>query len=57
MDRPRYFTLVFVSQLAMSWVGQTDLLPADEEERTAFLAARRAAVVAAVQRLSPAAKV
>ncbi|MFD0259996.1 TetR family transcriptional regulator [Kitasatospora indigofera] len=47
--------LVFVSQLAMSWVGQTDLLPAGEEERTAFLAARRAAVVAAVQRLFPAA--
>ncbi|MFC9328440.1 TetR family transcriptional regulator [Kitasatospora sp. NPDC057015] len=46
--------LVFVNQLAMSWVGQADLLPADEEARASFLAARRAAIVAAVQRLFPA---
>ncbi|MER7681427.1 TetR family transcriptional regulator [Streptomyces sp. NPDC096934] len=46
--------LMFVSQLAMAWAGQTDLLPADEEQRVAFLGARRAAIVAAVQRLFPA---
>ncbi|MFD4787753.1 TetR family transcriptional regulator [Streptomyces sp. NPDC058459] len=46
--------LLFVSQLAMSWVGQSELLPTGEDERTAFLAARRAAVVQAVQRLFPA---
>ncbi|MFK4110650.1 TetR family transcriptional regulator [Streptomyces sp. NPDC002176] len=46
--------LLFVSQLAMSWVGQSELLPTDEAERTAFLAARRAAVVQAVHRLFPA---
>ncbi|MFF4274177.1 TetR family transcriptional regulator [Streptomyces sp. NPDC001536] len=46
--------LVFVSQLALSWVSQTSLAPADEE-RDAFLASRRAAIVAAVQRLFPAA--
>ncbi|MFC5802675.1 TetR family transcriptional regulator [Streptomyces formicae] len=45
--------LVFVSQLAMSWAGQTGLTPAGEE-RDAFLAARRVAIVAAVQRLFPA---
>lgn len=47
--------LTFVSQLALSWVGQTDLLPADEKERASYLAARRAAIVTAVQRLFPAA--
>ncbi|MFF4835300.1 TetR family transcriptional regulator [Streptomyces sp. NPDC001315] len=46
--------LVFVSQLALSWVSQASLAPADEE-RDAFLASRRAAIVAAVQRLFPAA--
>ncbi|MFE4700829.1 TetR family transcriptional regulator [Streptomyces sp. NPDC056738] len=46
--------LVFVNQLAMSWAGQTDLMPADEIERLRFLYARRAAIVAAVQRLFPA---
>jgi AcrR family transcriptional regulator len=46
--------LVFVSQIATSWVLQTDLAPAGEE-RDAFMAARRAAIVAAVQRLFPAA--
>jgi AcrR family transcriptional regulator len=45
--------LVFVSQLATSWAGQTHLAPIGEE-RDAFLAARRAAIVAAVQRLFPA---
>lgn len=45
--------LVFVNQLAMSWAGQTDLLPADEEARSTFLADRRAAIVGAVQRLFP----
>ncbi|MPY30773.1 TetR/AcrR family transcriptional regulator [Streptomyces adustus] len=49
--------LVFVNQLAMSWAGQTDLMPADETERVRFLSARRAAIVAAVQRLFPAATV
>ena len=46
--------LVFVSQLALSWAGQTDLTPVGEE-RDAYLAAHRAAIVAAVQRLFPAA--
>ncbi|MFJ3667457.1 TetR family transcriptional regulator [Streptomyces sp. NPDC090106] len=47
--------LMFVNQLAMAWAGQTDLLPTGRDERTTFLAARRAAIVAAVQRLFPAA--
>ncbi|MFI6359502.1 TetR family transcriptional regulator [Streptomyces sp. NPDC050743] len=47
--------LMFVNQLAQSWAGQSDLMPADEEERASFPAARRAAIVAAVQRLFPAA--
>ncbi|MFI1522939.1 TetR family transcriptional regulator [Kitasatospora cineracea] len=46
--------LVLLNQLATSWAGQSELLPADEEQRTAFLAARRATVVTAVQRLFPA---
>lgn len=45
--------LVFVSQLATSWASQTHLAPKGEE-RDAFLAARRAAIVAAVGRLFPA---
>ncbi|MFD8686530.1 TetR family transcriptional regulator [Streptomyces sp. NPDC059651] len=45
--------LMFVNQLAMAWVGQADLTPADEPARTAFLAARRTAIVTAVQRLFP----
>ncbi|MFF3617096.1 TetR family transcriptional regulator [Streptomyces aureus] len=45
--------LVFVSQLALSWAGQSDLTPVGEE-RDAYLTARRAAIVAAVQRLFPA---
>ncbi|MGW0436804.1 TetR family transcriptional regulator [Micromonospora sp. NPDC003197] len=47
--------LVFVNQLAMSWAAQPDLAPAADEDRDAFLAARRSAIVAAVQRLFPAA--
>lgn len=47
--------LMFVNQLAMSWVAQSDLVPANHEERAAFLLARRAAIVAAVERLFPAA--
>lgn len=47
--------LMFVSQIAMAWVGQNDLLPAAEDGRAAFLTTRRAAIVAAVQRLFPAA--
>ncbi|MER7539051.1 hypothetical protein ABTX77_30335 [Streptomyces sp. NPDC097704] len=46
--------LMFVNQLAMSWAGQTDLVPTDETQRAPFLSARRAAIVAAVQRLFPA---
>ncbi|MFE6621102.1 TetR family transcriptional regulator [Streptomyces sp. NPDC057740] len=44
--------LVFVSQLALSWVSQTGLAPVGAE-RDAFLAARREAIVAAVERLFP----
>lgn len=44
---------MFVSQLALSWAGQTDLALLGEERDT-FLATRRAAIVAAVQRLFPA---
>lgn len=48
--------LVFVNQLAMSWAGQLDLVEAaGDQVRDRSLAARRAAVVAAVQRLFPAA--
>ncbi|WP_151774301.1 TetR family transcriptional regulator [Streptomyces abyssomicinicus] len=46
--------LMFVNQLAMSWAGQADLLPSGEKQRAAFLAARREAIVTAVQRLFPA---
>lgn len=47
--------LVFVNRLAMSWASQHDLLPADSDDRDTFMAARRSAIVAAVQRLFPAA--
>jgi AcrR family transcriptional regulator len=47
--------LVFVNQIAMSWVALPDLAPTDDEDRDAFMAARRTAIVAAVQRLFPAA--
>jgi AcrR family transcriptional regulator len=47
--------LVFVNQIAMSWAVQPGLAPADGEGRDSFMAARRAAIVAAVQRLFPSA--
>ncbi|MER5755224.1 TetR family transcriptional regulator [Streptomyces sp. NPDC002088] len=47
--------LVFVNQIAMAWPGQLDLVDAaDGQVRDPSLPARRAAVVAAVQRLFPA---
>jgi AcrR family transcriptional regulator len=48
--------LVLVSQIATSWAGQLDVVQAAAGQvRDPSLAARRAAVVAAVQRLFPAA--
>lgn len=47
--------LVFVSQLASSWVDQPSLPSAEGPARDQFLADRRAAIVAAVERLFPAA--
>ncbi|MFW0786695.1 TetR family transcriptional regulator [Gordonia sp. CPCC 206044] len=44
--------LVFVSQLATSWAGQVDLVPAGPE-RSAFLVSRRRAIETAVQQLFP----
>ncbi|MFJ1757992.1 TetR family transcriptional regulator [Kitasatospora sp. NPDC088134] len=46
--------LVFVDRLATAWADRPDRLPTAPGERAAFLAARRAAVVAAVGRLFPA---
>ncbi|MFF5078473.1 TetR family transcriptional regulator [Actinoplanes sp. NPDC000266] len=46
--------LTFVSQIATSWTSQTTLGAAGTEP-SAFMRARRAAIVAAVQRLFPAA--
>ncbi|MER7837427.1 TetR family transcriptional regulator [Streptomyces sp. NPDC096040] len=46
--------LVFVHQIATAWAAQPDLLPPHDEDRATFLAARRAAIVAAVERLFPA---
>ncbi|MER5730230.1 TetR family transcriptional regulator [Streptomyces sp. NPDC002138] len=46
--------LVFVHQIATAWATQPDLLPEHGEDRAPFLAARRAAIVAAVERLFPA---
>ncbi|MEV6966026.1 TetR family transcriptional regulator [Hamadaea sp. NPDC051192] len=46
--------LMFVNQLAMSWAGNPALVTVPEGDRDAFLADRRAAIVAAVQRLFPA---
>ncbi|WP_433562963.1 TetR family transcriptional regulator [Nocardia sp. CA-151230] len=43
--------LMFVNQLAMAWADQPDLATG---ERDAFLAARRAAIITAVERLFPA---
>ncbi len=45
--------LAFVNRIAMSWSAQLESLPEDAD-RDAFLAARRVAIVAAVQRLFPA---
>ncbi|MEU1207991.1 TetR family transcriptional regulator [Nocardia sp. NPDC005825] len=45
--------LMFVNQLAMAWADQPEL-PTGAEARAAFLAARRAAITAAVGRLFPA---
>ncbi|MFG2552240.1 hypothetical protein [Streptomyces sp. NPDC048581] len=48
---------VFLNQIAMAWPGQLDLVEAAAGQvRDPSLAARRAAVVAAVQRLFPAAE-
>jgi len=47
--------LVFVNRIAMSWAAQPDLAPAADKERDSFMAARRAAVIAAVERLFPSA--
>ncbi|MFF4731242.1 hypothetical protein ACFY3M_39220 [Streptomyces mirabilis] len=47
--------LVFVNQIAMAWAGQLDLVDAAADQvRDPSPEARRAAVVAAVQRLFPA---
>lgn len=47
--------LVIVNQIAMAWAGQLDLVEAAADQvRDPSLAARRAAVVAVVQRLFPA---
>ncbi|MFD4542681.1 TetR family transcriptional regulator [Streptomyces bauhiniae] len=47
--------LVLVSQIAMTWAGQLDLVEAAADQvRDPSVAARRRAVVAAVQRLFPA---
>jgi AcrR family transcriptional regulator len=45
--------LVILNQIALSW-AQPDLTDVAEHERSAFLAARRAAILVAVQRLFPA---
>ncbi|MFI1848761.1 TetR family transcriptional regulator [Streptomyces sp. NPDC020480] len=46
--------LVLVHQIATAWAAQPDLLPPSGDDRAAFLVARRAAIVAAVERLFPA---
>ncbi|MBL7258857.1 TetR family transcriptional regulator [Paractinoplanes lichenicola] len=45
--------LIFVNQIAMSWVALPSHVPAEQHE--SFMADRRAAIVAAVERLFPAA--
>lgn len=48
--------LVLLNQIAMAWAGQPDLTDTlDPADRDAFSAARRAAIVTAVERLFPAA--
>ncbi|MFD3686244.1 TetR family transcriptional regulator [Nocardiopsis sp. NPDC058631] len=50
--------LVLVNQIATAWAGRTDLGEGtDRQDRDRFLAQRRAAAVAAVQQLFPAAAV
>jgi AcrR family transcriptional regulator len=46
--------LVLVNQIAMSWAVQPGLIPSGGQQHDAFLAERRTAIVAAVQRLFPA---
>lgn len=47
--------LMFLNQLAMSWAGHSDFVDTvDPADREAFSAARRAAIVTAVERLFPA---
>jgi AcrR family transcriptional regulator len=46
--------LVFVHQIATAWAAQPDLLPPSDEGRDTFLAARRTAIITAVERLFPA---
>ena len=46
--------LTFVTQLAISWADQPESLPDADEDRAVLHAHRRAAIVAAVQRLFPA---
>ncbi|TQS42566.1 TetR family transcriptional regulator [Cryptosporangium phraense] len=49
--------LMLVNEIAMAWANQPDLIAAvPADERSQFLAARRAAIVAAVERLFPAAR-
>jgi AcrR family transcriptional regulator len=47
--------IVLVNRIATSWAAEPDLAPTSRGERGIFMAARRAAVVAAVERLFPAA--
>ncbi|MFJ8000300.1 TetR family transcriptional regulator [Streptomyces sp. NPDC096310] len=47
--------LVLVHQIATAWAAQPELLPPSDADRATFLTARRAAIVAAVERLFPAA--
>ena len=46
--------LTVVTQISTSWAGQADRAPAADEDRETLASARRAVVVAAVQRLFPA---
>ncbi|PRY59896.1 TetR/AcrR family transcriptional regulator [Glycomyces artemisiae] len=48
--------VVLLNQIAASWAGTIDFLPADPAEREQYLRDRRAAVVTAVGRLFPAAR-
>jgi AcrR family transcriptional regulator len=48
--------LVLVNQIATSWASRSDLAAVPAHEQAPYLAARRAAIVAAVQRLFPAAQ-